>query len=123
MRVNSDAEQDLLALLRDRDKNDRHGFCPETRLMFLPQPHSSPYQRLARAGITNRALEASSLAQNGPPQYRGSGWSGARSGQDPSEVLGGPAAASGEIRRGQPKSGQFLALGQIRRGQPQKPSA
>ena len=46
-------------------------------------------------------------AQDGPPQYRGSGWSGAWSGQDPSEVLGGPAAASGEIRRGQPKSGQF----------------
>ena len=44
---------------------------------------------------------------DGPPQYRGSGWSGARSGQDPSEVLGGPAAGSGEIRRGQPKSGQF----------------
>ena len=40
-------------------------------------------------------------------QYGGSGWSGAWPGQDPSEVLGGPAAGSGEIRRGQPKSGQF----------------
>ena len=44
--------------------------------------------------------------REGPPQYGGSGWSGASSGQDPSEVLGGPAAASVEIGRSQPTSGR-----------------
>jgi len=60
---------------------------------------------------------------DGPPQYRGSGWSGAWSGQDPSEVLGGPAAASAENPPGSAEVRPVLALGQIRRGQPQKPSA
>ena len=53
----------------------------------------------------------------GPPRYGGSGWSGAWSGQDPSEVLGGPAAASGEIRRGPARSGPgpAVASGGVRR--------
>ena len=38
MRVNSDAEQDLLALLRDRDKNDRHGFCPLNAIIAMRPP-------------------------------------------------------------------------------------
>ena len=57
--------------------------------------------------IARLAKESLIALADGPPQYGGPGWSGASSGQDPSEVLGGPAAGSGEIRRGQPKSGQF----------------
>ena len=65
--VIADAELCLLfTKLRFETKNDRHGFCRETRLMFLPPPHSSPYQRLAHAGVASRAPAASSLAQELP---------------------------------------------------------
>jgi len=74
------------------------------------------------AGVVRR-LSPKAAVPHGPPQYRGSGWSGAWSGQDPSEVLGGPAAASAENPPGSAEVRPVLALGQIRRGQPQKPSA
>ncbi len=66
--------------------------------------------------------QAAEPAEAWPPQYGGSGWSGASSGQDPSEVLGGPAAASVEIGRSQPTSGRsggpagVRRLGTVRRG-------
>ena len=60
--------------------------------------------RGTRAGFNTNFGEALVVHLNGPPQYRGSGWSGAWPGQDPSEVLGVPAAASGKIRRGRAKS-------------------
>ena len=70
--VIADAELCLLfTKLRFETKNDRHGFCRETRLMFLPPPHSSPYQRLAHAGIASRAPAASSLAQEAAPASAG----------------------------------------------------
>ena len=68
--------------------------------------------RLAfRRAHTSEAAHLCTVRANhsneGAPQYRGSAVL-----VRPGSVrgLGGPAAGSGEIRRGQPKSGQFLAL-------------
>ena len=58
------------------------------------------------ADSTCEARRLRSLPGEEPPQYGGSGWSGARSGPSPSKVLGGPAAASGGVCRSQPRSGQ-----------------
>jgi hypothetical protein len=65
--------------------------------------------------IARLAKESLIALADGPPQYGGPGWSGASSGQDPSEVLGGPAAASVEIGRSQPTSGRSGGPAGVRR--------
>ena len=76
------------------------------RRLRVSNPMARP-SRVLRACTVYAVYDMYTYELYGPLQYGGSGWSGAWPGQDPSEVLGGPAAGSGEIRRGQPKSGQF----------------